>query len=159
MELYHYTDSDCILNIKMSGLQPLKTTEDTKVINDCLRKYSTNEDRLTIRQNAIYFYNIEQFDEEEEFPEDIRELKVSIKDLDVSQLYVANWKYAEMIFGLAKMMNDDDFTKELEVELQSYVATYMNSIKQYKSEGDIYAYPSTEVLYNDVIQPHYIQFS
>ena len=157
MELYHYTDDNRVINILRSGLQPLHPTEDTKVINDCLQKYSTNKETLIIRQNAIYFYNMKQFDEEEELPKDIRELKVLIKDLDVSQLYVANWKYAEMIFRFAKMMNDDDFSKELEEELQSYVASYISSIKRYESKDDIYVYPSTELLYIGEIEPKHIR--
>lgn len=114
-------------------------------INTYLKQSLTKEGKVSLREQSAFFYNIPQY-EEEELPEGVLVI-VSINKLSKPKLFIANWKYAEMLYGYLKI-KDKDSVKE---ELKYYSEAYINSIKQYKTKEDLYLYENVECFYaNDV---------
>ncbi len=153
MEIFHYTNKNNINSIQDKGLIPYEKCKDTNRINNYLEKICNNQEIIHIRKKATYFYNIEQYTEDEEINEPILELIINISDLELTKLFVANWKYAELVYIYAK--GNTENKKELEM----YAKAYIESIKPVSNINDIFLYNSVELLYIGDIQPNNIKFN
>ena len=102
MELYHYTKTEYLNSIKDRGLLKEYNDSSTLQINTYLRQPFTKESKVSLRKQSVFFYNISH-QEEEELPEGVLEIIVSIDKLSKPKLYIANWKYVEMLYGYLKI--------------------------------------------------------
>ena len=154
MELYHYTKTEHLSSIKEKGLLKEYYDNSTLRINTYLKQFLTKEGKVSLREQFILFYNIPQY-EEEELPEGVLEIIVPIDKLSKPKLYIANRKHAEMLYRYLKI-KDKDSVKE---ELKYYSEAYINSIKQYEAEEDLYLYENVECFYADDVSSSILLFN
>ena len=138
MKLYHYTPEQNKESIITNGLCASYNCADTLIVNNCVRVIS--EKAYVIRQNALFFFNIE----EEDIQTGILEVSVEYSNLVKSKLYVANLELAEWIYNLAKGNVHNGL-------LRSYTQKYIQSFKKVRKIDDLWSYTSTEILYNNDI--------
>lgn len=159
MELYHYTNKEHVQSITNHGLLVHLNHHDTSVINKILFQHNNAKEIAAIRNHALFFYNIEQFEEEDEREDmHLSEIMVSISDLDQTKLFVANWEHAESIIRLHKtMQKTKDDISFLQTELEQSILSYVDSFKPYSKEEDLFSYLSAEILYTKDINPRLLQ--